>query len=670
MQDPPRAATSPASARRKWGLRLLVIVAVMVGTEGLLRLITWAHFRQQTGEFPQLRARRSEVAELRSALTIGVLIDRPAIYPVLIPRAGQPSVVPFAELEETDFVRPPAHEQPTPGVVRIAFLGSSSTRDGYPEEVGALLEAELGEGRVEVLNLGIPGSHSATTALLAERFVPRYRPHLVVVYLGFDDLLFYRARARAIALAARRKAKFEDPGIEVAPASRGLLDLVRGTFGSHEPLAWLDGTWITEPIATYWELERLVAAHGGELWVSSFAAPDPSSLSPTDRRYFELELELLWPLLGDATIYAADVEALDRALARFAARSGAQIVDVAAAVQGGTDVFLDNARLTPKGRALMAQAVADALLPRVRSLLAAGAAIPSAPPLTEPTPLSPAPAPALESGRCVRGPCPEGTCYVAGGSVYYGNDEADLEPILARQRAGIGVAEQFWFEDETPEIELWVSPFCVDRTEAPAEDHQRCQTAGACPKTFAAGEAPEPGEPANFPTLADAQAYCRWRGGRLPTDVEFDAAARGGDDRLMPWGDVWTGAEANFCGAECLFGDPGDASDGFDRPAPIGTFAGVSPTGAVDLAGNLWEWIDECFDSSTHRRFPAGTRDPIVGPLPECRRFMRGGSFRSYAGVLERRTASGMPDTDIPTRGGRCVFDFGTEHQIVDYQHR
>src|SRR5690606_17734162 len=104
--------------------------------------------------------------------------------------------------------------------------------------------------------------------------------------------------------------------------------------------------------------------------------------------------------------------------------------------------------------------------------------------------------------------------------------------------------------------------------------HQRCQAAGVCPRSLAANHTPEPAEPAIFPTLADARAFCSWRGGRLPTDVEFDAAARGGDERLMPWGDVWTGVEANYCGAECRFGDPSDGSDGIDGPAPIGSFAG------------------------------------------------------------------------------------------------
>lgn len=674
-----RSTDAPKASRvKQWAVRLLWIAAALLLLEGAVRLVTWAQFRWRTADFPELRQRHAEAAQLRSALTVGVLIDRPAIYPAFIPPAmpseqssseGEPPrVVPFGDIQPSDFIRPPAREQASEGVVRIVFLGSSSTRDGYPEQVQALLDAELGEGRVEVLNLGIPNSHSGTAALLAERFLPRYRPHIVVTYFGFDDLVFYRGRAQAIAAAARREAEFEHPGIELAPTSRGLIELVTAALAP-EPatLPWLDGTWISEPIATYWELERLVAKLGGELWVTTFATPDLARSSPDEQRYFELELQLLWPLLGDRSSYAADIDAQRSALADFASRSGAGLIDVAAAVRGGRDMFLDNAHLTKQGQAIQARTVADALLPRIRSLLAAGAPTPSAKTLPEPRPLAPAPAPTLEPGRCVQGPCPDDTCYVPAGPVRYGNDEADLDRILARQKAGIGIAELFWFEDEMPEVELTVSAFCVDRSEASAAAHQRCQAAGVCPHSFTHNKDPSPTEPAIFPTLDDARAFCAWRGGRLPTDVEFDAAARGGDGRLMPWGDRWTGSEANFCGSECRFGDPTDPDDGVDQPAPIGSFSGVSPSGAVDMAGNLWEWIDECFDASTHRRFAPGTRDPIVGPLDDCRRFLRGGSFRSYAGVLERRTASGLPDTDIPTRGARCVFDFGTQHQIIPF---
>lgn len=647
-------------------MRLLWIVVVLLGLEGVTRLVTWAQFRWRSREFPELRERHAAAREAREALTIGILIDRAAIYPaVFTSDAGEPRVVPFGELEVSDFPSPPAHDEPTPGVVRIAFLGE---RSSYPALVREQLDAALGPGKVEVVDLGVPGSHSATTALLAERLLPRWRPHLVVVSLGFDDLVFYRGRAQAIARAARREARFEDPGVPVSPASRGLWDLFRLASTDDAPLAWLEDTWITEPMSSYWELERQVSGLGGELWVASVAAPDPGELSEVERRYFALDLELIWPLLGGADTFAADLTAYRAALGTFARTSGAHLIDVAAQVRGGRALFVDNATLTSEGQALQARVVVQALLPRIRELLAVGAPPPEPRVLPEPRPLAPAPAPALEPGRCVQGPCPANTCYVAGGPLRYGNDPSDLDVILARQRAGIGVAEDFWFEDETPELELAVSPFCVDRSEAAAVDHRRCQDAGVCPQTFAADATLEPDAAAIFPTLDDARAYCRFRGGRLPTDVEFDAAARGGDERLMPWGDTWTGVEANFCGAECRFGDPSDASDGFDGPAPIGSFTGVSPTGAIDMAGNLWEWIDECFDSSTHRRFPAGTLDPIVGPLPECRRFLRGGSYRSYAGVLERRTASGMPDTDIPTRGARCVFDFGTVHQVIEQE--
>lgn len=643
--------------------RLLWCALVLVAAEGVVRLGTWIQFRRRFGDFPELLERRDAEAASRLPLTIGVLIDRSAIYPAVLESESSTRVVTFGEIEP-DEIGVTLPEVPEPGVIRVVVLGES--HGGWTERMQALFDERWGAGRIEVFDLGVPGNHGGTALLLGERFLSRIRPHLVVTYLGFHDLVFYRARAIAIARAARRTALFGSPGVPVAPTSRGLVDLAWDSLAPSTPLAWLEGTWITEPVASYWALERMARGLGAELVVSTFAAPDVPALPEAERRYFEAELEMFWPVLGGAETYRSDLDGYRAALVEFAHRSGAGLADVAGAVHGGRDVFVDVAHLTPAGVDLHARAVADALAPRVDALFERGVPSPVERTLPSIVPLAPAPAPALEPGRCVRGPCPEGTCYVAGGSVRYGNDFDDLGSILARQRAGIGVAEDFWFEDETPEVEVVVSPFCVDRTEASAAAHARCASEGVCPTIRSHDASPPETEAAVFPTLDDARVFCRWRGGRLPTDVEFDAAARGNDSRPVPWDGDWTGTEANYCGSECRFGDPTDASDGFDGPAPIGTFTATSPSGAIDMAGNLWEWIDECFEASSHRYFPPGARDPIVSPLDDCRHFLRGGSYRSYAGVLERRTASGMADTDVPTRGARCVFDFGTVHHVVE----
>jgi formylglycine-generating enzyme required for sulfatase activity len=123
-----------------------------------------------------------------------------------------------------------------------------------------------------------------------------------------------------------------------------------------------------------------------------------------------------------------------------------------------------------------------------------------------------------------------------------------------------------------------------------------------------------------------AKAYAEWVGGRLPTEAEWEYAARGPEGQIYPWGNEFDGTRLNFCDVNCAFDLRATGyDDGYEETAPVGSFPdGASWCGALDMAGNVWEWVADWYDGDYYARSPS---ENPGGPEEGDRRVVRGGAF-------------------------------------------
>ena len=207
--------------------------------------------------------------------------------------------------------------------------------------------------------------------------------------------------------------------------------------------------------------------------------------------------------------------------------------------------------------------------------------------------------------------------------------------------------------------EVTLSDFLLDAIEVTVERYQRCAAVGACSSpSFVSGDPryDAPSFPVTHVTWEDAAGYCTWAGGRLPTEAEWELAARGHGNNIFPWGKVYNARLSNH---GSFAEEPTDSRDGFIGLAPVASFSdGATPTGLLDMAGNAAEWVSDWYDRDEQQfGYKRGAQTNPKGPaFGAYGHVVRGGSYRDGAHWMRAasRRSSMSAEREV---GFRCAAE-------------
>ena len=246
-----------------------------------------------------------------------------------------------------------------------------------------------------------------------------------------------------------------------------------------------------------------------------------------------------------------------------------------------------------------------------------------------------------QSGQCVENSVPAGMVLIPAGSFWMGcNTAVDTDCD----------------DDENPYHEVALSTFYMDKTEVTVTAYGECVTAADCvaPSTSESfcnwGKSGQDNHPVNCVNWDQATAYCEWAGKRLPTEAEWEKAARGTEGWTYPWGN-----EPATCEYAVMDDDGEGCGTGHTWEVCSRSPAGDSPYGLCDMSGNVWEWVSDWHDYEYYKNSPS--LNP-TGPASGSYRVIRGGDFSSPEFLAPRasdRSSSFQSRDDVWGLGFRCA---------------
>jgi formylglycine-generating enzyme required for sulfatase activity len=250
--------------------------------------------------------------------------------------------------------------------------------------------------------------------------------------------------------------------------------------------------------------------------------------------------------------------------------------------------------------------------------------------------------------------------HIPTGSFPMGSTQSEIEDAINLCKQHYSTCNRWYYEQESPQHLVSLNAFWLDQTEVTNQQYRKCVEDGVCsePNACKKGEPTytDPGK-IDHPTVCvswdEAQAYCEWAGGRLPTEAEWEYAFRGEKGLIYPWGNTFDGTKLNYCDVNCAASHADERyDDGYSQTSPAYSYLeSASWSGAVGMAGNVSEWVADWLGN-----YSAEALTDPSGPASGSQKVVKGCSWffhPTYCRGAAR--ASAAPGTRYDYLGFRCV---------------